>query len=390
MSGSEARHVAVPAPVPAPAASPDHLDAAGGGERELSREYASALSAYIRTRTEDALYRASLLSQRFVHTGLGPEDIIALHAGALETATQGLSFREQAHASTDALQFLLEVMIAYGINHREYLELKVKERTRESDERLARERSRADEAERLARERAELLQVVAHELRTPLAVVKGSLDLTRRALARGQLDSLERMANQALEAVHRLTRMTNDLVEAGRGTAGPAELVPLDLRPIITQAYTWATTALDKQLQLSYDREGEPVPVLGDPDGLVSVVTNLLSNAIRYTPEGGAIAVACGRADGEAWLEVADSGIGMSQETQQRIFDQFYRAPEAYERDRRGLGLGLSLADQLVRAHNGRIVVASEPGKGSTFRVILPLLDTEAPSGSAAQPARAT
>jgi signal transduction histidine kinase len=384
--------------------SPDAENAAAAipSEEELSTAYAAALSDYIRTRSEEALYRASILSQRFVHTGLGPEDIIALHAGALEQATEGLSFREQAHASTDALQFLLEVMIAYGINHREFLELRVRERDRESGVEIQRERTRAEEAERRAKERADLLQVVAHELRTPLAVVKGSLDLTRRALTRGQLDNLDRIATQAAEAVNRLTRMTNDLFEASRGTAAPRELAPLDLRGVVAQAFAWATTALEKDIHLEFSGEGEPLPLLGDADGLQSVVGNLLSNAIRYTPEGGTVSLRCYLHDGGrktedghkgggageppstdhrppslggwAVVEVADTGIGMSDETKARIFEQFFRGPEAYEQDRRGLGLGLALVRQLVLAHNGRIEVESTLGKGSTFRVLLPLL----------------
>ncbi len=106
--------------------------------------YAGALSDYVRTRSEAALYRASLLSQQFVEQGLGPEDIIAVHAAALGQATAGLTFREQAHAGTDALQlqFLLEVMIAYGVSHKEYLDLRLREHTRELEEGAALSRAR--------------------------------------------------------------------------------------------------------------------------------------------------------------------------------------------------------------------------------------------------------
>jgi signal transduction histidine kinase len=340
---------------------------------DFSIAYTEGLSDYIRTRSERSLYRASILSQRCVQTGLGPEDIIALHAGALQTATEGLTFREQAHASTDALQFLLEVMIAYGINHRELLDLRIRERDKESGVQLARERSRAEEAERRARERAQTLTVVAHELRTPLAVVKGSLDLARRALARGQLDSLERIADQASDAVSRLTRMTNDLFEASRGAAVPRDLAPLDVREIVSQAYVWAMAAQEKHLAFTFENAAEALVVMGDADGLTSVVSNLISNAVRYTPEGGSVWLRCGGAGEWAWIEVVDTGIGMSEETRERIFEQFYRGPEAYEVDSRGLGLGLALASQLVQAHQGRIEVTSTAGEGSSFRVLLPL-----------------
>ncbi len=347
-----------------------------GGDPDPAAEYAAALSGYVSTRSEDALYRASLLSQRFVQQGLGPEDIIALHAGALAQVGAGLSFREQANASTDALQFLLEVMIAYGLNHRELLELRVQEQERRTGEQVAVQRDRAEEAERASRERAELIQVVVHELRTPLAVVKGSLDLARRALTRGQLDSLDRFATQAQEAVARLTRMANDLIEASRGTATPVALAPLDLRAAVAQAFAWATVSLAKDLEITgdVDGDGDPIPVLGDADGLASVFGNLLTNAIRYTPAGGRIAIRCYVAGDSAVVEVTDTGIGMAPETAARVFDQFYRAPEALAMEPRGLGLGLALVHQLVDAHGGTISVHSALGAGSTFRVTLPIL----------------
>ena len=336
-------------------------------------QYVAALKEYTRTHSEASLYEASLLSHQFVRGGLGPEDIIALHAGALDLATEGLSFREQARASTDALHFLLEVMIAYGINHRDYLELKVREQERASEKEVERERSRAEEAERQAAQRAQMLQAVAHELRTPLAVVKGSLDMARRALSRGQMDNLEKMAQQASEAVGRLTRMTNDLFEASRGEAAPRELAALDLREVVGRAHAWAAAALQKELTLSLEGEEAALPVLGDGDGLASVIDNLVSNATRYTPEGGEVTVRSGRQGEWGVVEVEDTGIGMSEETKARIFDEFYRGPEAYETDKRGLGLGLALVRQLVLAHRGRIEVESTLGKGSTFRVFLPL-----------------
>src|SRR6185295_11854340 len=108
-------------------------------------------------RSEEALYRASRLSQRFIEQGLGPEEIVALHAESVEMATEGLSYREAARASTDALQFLLEVMIAYGVQYQAYLALRLRERDHDVEARVALERQRVVDAERSEHEKEEIL-----------------------------------------------------------------------------------------------------------------------------------------------------------------------------------------------------------------------------------------
>ena len=110
-----------------------------------------------------------------------------------------------------------------------------------------------------------------------------------------------------------------------------------------------------------------------NPDAILSLVGNLLSNAIRYTPGGGRVILRSSlRRDGIA-IEVQDTGIGMDAETQAHIFDQFYRAPAARHLEAQGLGLGLSLVQRFVQAHEGQLEVESSPGKGTTVRVVLPL-----------------
>jgi signal transduction histidine kinase len=113
--------------------------------------------------------------------------------------------------------------------------------------------------------------------------------------------------------------------------------------------------------------------VQGDADGLLSVLGNLLSNAVRYTPEGGRVTVGYGNDDQSAWVSVQDTGIGMAPDVRERIFERFYRAPGARQLESRGLGLGLTLVQKLVLAHSGRIEVESQNGQGSRFVVYLPL-----------------
>jgi signal transduction histidine kinase len=99
---------------------------------------------------------------------------------------------------------------------------------------------------------------------------------------------------------------------------------------------------------------------------------------VRYTPRGGSVKVRCGCEQNVAWAEVSDTGIGMSADVQDRIFDKFYRAPEARKMEIRGLGLGLSLVKNLVEAHRGRIDIDSKPGRGTTLRVWIPIEGSDA------------
>src|SRR5215218_4200678 len=289
---------------------------------QSSDDYSAALAEYLHDHSERALYRASLLSQHFIESGLGPEDIIALHFESLEQALAGRTYREQARMSGDAQQFLLEVMIAYGVKYKEYLELKLTEAMRDAEARSARERERTMEAERLERERGDLLQLVAHELRSPITAAAGHLQLAEHYLDQRRYDSLPRFLGSAREAVARLSRLTGDLVEATRGGSPDLKRVPLPLAPVVDQACTWArVAALSKGVELRSEVADAEICVLGNADALLSVVGNLLSNAVRYTSAGGRVSVRLGGDAAMAWIEVEDTGIGISPEAQERIFD---------------------------------------------------------------------
>jgi signal transduction histidine kinase len=328
------------------------------------------LAEYLKNPGERALYDASLVSQDLVHQGVGPEEIVALHMEALDQALEGFTPLEQARCVGHAHQFLLEVMIAYGLTYREYLELKVRER---------------DSAAALAvQERTELLATVAHEMRTPLTAALGTLDLARRDLVSGRTDRVGPWLGTARDALHRLSRLTADIARASVGEPPVLNPAPHDLCEVISEACVWAeASAAEKGLVLARDNDLPSIPVVADADALLSVFGNLLANAIRYTPAGGCISVECGTDDDAAWVTITDTGIGMAPEVQERIFEKFYRAREAREVEAQGLGLGLSLVQELVQAHGGRVEVQSAPGQGSTFRVALPLGDAYDGEGTA-------
>jgi signal transduction histidine kinase len=334
--------------------------------------YTSILSEYFTHRAEQALYRASLLSQKFIDEGLGPEEIIAIHAEAVEAATAGLGYRERARASADALQFLLEMMIAYGVQYQTYLDLRLREREREIEARLSLERQRVQDAEQSEHEKEEILATISHELRTPITAAIGNIDLARRSLERQQHERLPRQLTASRDALGRLSQLTDDLVGASQEGLPLLSPEPVVAGDIVRQACAFARpTADEKQIAIVAEEIGT-CEAVGDASALLTVFGNLLSNAIRYTPEGGRVEVRCG-VDGDwAWFSVTDSGIGMTPETQARIFEKFYRSPDVKRAEPSGLGLGLSIAQRLVAAHHGRLDVESQPGQGSTFRVWLP------------------
>jgi len=222
---------------------------------------------------------------------------------------------------------------------------------------------------------------VSHELRGALVGIVGRIEALQDGTAPDAALVLGRMESDVL----RLRRLTGDverLAEAQR----PGLLLhrrPLDLADLArARLDDWADQLRAGSIAL--ERQVRSAPVEGDPERLAQVLDNLFSNAVRYTDPGGRLTVRCGVRRGEAVLEVEDSGIGIAPEHQARVFDRFWRAPGARERAADGSGVGLAVVSELVRAHGGRVELASRPGRGSTFSVLLPLR-----TGAAAQVAPA-
>jgi signal transduction histidine kinase len=213
----------------------------------------------------------------------------------------------------------------------------------------------------------------SHELRTPLTVLRGELEsfIQEPALAP---EGRERLGS-ALEEVERLAGIVEGLFAISRLDAGEAaaEWVKLDLaRLTAATADQMSLLAEDKNIHVTC-AAAEPVWVEGDQARLKQVVVNLLDNAIKYTLQGGAVALTVGAADSKAVLEVADNGIGIPVEALPRVFDRFFRVDKARSRELGGAGLGLSIVKSICTAHHGRVEASSLPGQGSRFRVELPL-----------------
>jgi signal transduction histidine kinase len=225
----------------------------------------------------------------------------------------------------------------------------------------------------LARTRRELVANVSHELKTPVAAIRGFLELMED-------DSMPAEARQEFlglmnaEAA-RLQRLVDEQLQLARLDSGglPLERQHIDLASVVRDAARpRAVLAAREGVDLRVEAPG-PVPMDGDPARLEQVLLILLDNAARHTPAGGAITVAVHAEGGDAVMAVADTGEGIRPEAIASVFDRFYRADAARERDdRQGAGLGLAIARGIARAHGGEITVRSEPGRGAVFTVRLP------------------
>jgi PAS domain S-box-containing protein len=221
----------------------------------------------------------------------------------------------------------------------------------------------------------EFVALVSHEVRTPLTSIMGYLEL----LSEQELTEEQRLYTNIIERnSDRLLRLTSDLLFIAQIDDGQltVEHDSIDLGTTIVQALAAAApTATMGDVELSGD-ETLSLPITGDEGRLAQLLDNLISNAIKFTPAGGTVEVAAGLSSESVWIEVRDSGIGIDESDQERLFNKFFRTGAATKASIQGTGLGLAISKAIVEAHGGSIRVESAEGKGSTFRVELPLAHT--------------
>jgi PAS domain S-box-containing protein len=236
----------------------------------------------------------------------------------------------------------------------------------------AQQEARRQEAEILTRTKDEFLATLSHELRNPLGAITNALGVLDR-LATG--DNLRNVVGIINRQTARLTRLVDDLLDVARLTAGKITLnrEAVDLRELAERS----VRALGEGGRIRDHRvvvEGVPVEVLADRVRLEQVVDNLLDNALKYTAPGGEVRVSTEQVDDLAILRVRDTGEGILAELGARVFEMFVQEPQALDRARGGLGLGLALVKQLVELHGGSVSVTSRgAGHGSEFTVELPV-----------------
>lgn len=231
----------------------------------------------------------------------------------------------------------------------------------------------ADKLEKTETMRRQLIGDVTHELRTPLTAVKGYLEGLMDGVLPGDPETYQQIHSE----IDRLQRLVNDLQELSRVEAGAIQLqlAPVSPASLIERIQsTLGRQFEDKNIQLQTDVEPNLPDLLVDKDRIIQVLTNLVGNALQYTPSGGKVSMKVRQEKSEILFSVKDTGIGISGEQLTFIFNRFYRTDKSRNRASGGSGIGLTIAKALVKALHGKIWAESDgEGKGSTFSFLIPL-----------------
>jgi PAS domain S-box-containing protein len=247
------------------------------------------------------------------------------------------------------------------------------------------ERRRAEEELKLAYEKLQcahkelktldemkgnIIANVSHELRTPITVAKGALEL---AMDEDDQEKRRELLSMAMNALVRQNFIIEDLLQAARLEKGELRLEKVDLGELIERvAEEFKPVLMKHGLRMEVKLESLP-PVRGDPNQLMHVLRNLISNAIKFNREGGSVTVEARRNDSKVEVCIADTGIGIPEEELEKIFERFYQIDASPTRRYGGTGLGLAIVKEIVEAHGGEVRVSSKLGEGSRFCFTLPV-----------------
>ena len=280
----------------------------------------------------------------------GDEELVSVLANQIGQALENARLFDQAYGASQAL------------------ESKVQERTKQ----LA---SVLEEVKLINKTKSEFISAVSHELRTPLTSIKGYASL----LITGKLGAVPEAVKERLEKINahsdNLVKMINNLLDIARIESGRVEMKmeKCDITALIETARDLLTPQMrEKNLQWKTDIAAGVPELTLDKHQAERIFINLISNAIKFTPEKGTITVRVRLDPHAATIEVADTGIGVSREDLNKLFDEFYRVDNAINQSVKGTGLGLSLVKKIIEAHQGRIWVTSEVNQGTTFHFTLP------------------
>ncbi|OLS40197.1 ATP-binding protein [Bacillus sp. MRMR6] len=230
------------------------------------------------------------------------------------------------------------------------------------------------EERQLDKLRKDFIANVSHELRTPISMLQGYSEAIVDDIAESQEEKKE-MAKVIYDESLRMGRLVNELLDLARMEAGHIQLTVevMDLDSFMNRiVHKFQGLARENDIYLSAELDKDIPAISFDPDRIEQVLTNLIDNAIRHTPEGGSVRLHVTQHEKSIKVEVSDSGSGIPQEDLPFVFERFYKADKARTRGRAGTGLGLSIAKNIIHAHRGHISVQSKIGQGTTFTFLLP------------------
>ncbi len=230
------------------------------------------------------------------------------------------------------------------------------------------------ELEELDRLKSEFVSIASHELKTPLAVILGYASFLRDQVSEEASEQLEMVLASAMKLRGLIDDMTN--LRHIKSEDVQLDLQIFSMRDLVVEVlreFQSLIKAKSFRVKVQFAEGDDPVKIEADRQKIYLAVANILSNAIKFTPEGGAIFVGLARKGQRIYLRIADTGIGIPREHLTRIFEDFYQVEPSLTRRYEGLGLGLPIAKGMVEIHNGKILVDSVPGKGSQFTIVLPI-----------------
>lgn len=271
-----------------------------------------------------------------------------------------------------AMQMMADQVIAGNYDQR--IPIQTPQNRRDELEKMAIHlNSMAETLHQTEQRRQQLIGDVAHELRTPLTVIGGTMEGIIDGVIPAETETFEKIKKES----ERLNKLVNDLRDLSAMEADqPAMMVaPVDLGIFLGKAVEhFAHLFEEKDIQVSLTTIPKNIKVLGDEDRLMQVLSNILANALHYTPTGGVVAVTLEERNDLALLQIRDSGIGIVPEHLPFIFDRFYRADRSRARNSGGSGIGLTIAKRIIERHGGRIWIESAgEGQGSTVSIELPI-----------------
>ncbi len=218
--------------------------------------------------------------------------------------------------------------------------------------------------------RREFLTTIAHELRTPLTAASGFLQLVRMGMLEGQ--TLTNAMDAIARNVQDIISLTNDILFLQEMDLILPGFVPTDVGALVSKVVEqMRPRAVHNSISLKVEKGPDIPQVNGDAKSLERAVAAILDNAIKFSPDGGDVLVNIGADEEHVWIKMEDHGVGIAKDVMPRIFDRFFHVDHVGDYLFRGLGLGLSVAKQVIEQHGGKILVESELGRGSTFTILL-------------------